>query len=708
MPRLDNRLTKNELKNYSKHFDTGRIYMAKVMDTRNVSRAGEILVHVIGGDGEENNPEDWLTAAYASSFFGTTPYSGSPNEKNDKPTFETSPKSFGAWFPIPCVGNYVFIFFPVSTGETTNAYWFSCPVNPNVDYMIPGIPGAYFNDEHKALTERKEKIFESKVNKKYNQNISDGEQVQSEYDPLNLALKRQGLENDGIRGYSTAGAKRERPSMCYGILTPLGNSFVMDDGWLEEDNKTEWNFSLDNNSVESGDIKEKRELIDSTGNSPFNRKYGDEKDKRNNAGFRFRTRNGTQIMIQDDGTIYMINSEGTCWVEISDDGYLEAFSKKGVNVASEGDVNIHTKGNIFLESDETIALKGKSVKIEASGDLDISANHMNSQAIISAEEILAKKGNISSFVSGAATINGTFQGFLKGTAYYSESQGMFPENLKNKIIETPNANVNNPTPQEINEIKISNDENAEPLMTINTRVPTHEPYYGHNKTKPNGELKPITDNNYQGTNNKTGTCGGSSDCGNNSQSKIVKSSDNGEKVTNQPEIGKKSAEALKNNEKPKQNYVPRIQISDHFSLRQLCYSDYANNKNIPNIPNEIETNNLSELSKNVLEPVLERFGKVEINSGFRGKELSKKIGDINSSQHESGQAIDINVPGVSNLELANWIKNNVTYDQLILENASNLEEDPNSGWVHISYNSKNNRKQDLTVKSDSIGEGLHQ
>ena len=56
------------------------------------------------------------------------------------------------------------------------------------------------------------------------------------------------------------------------------------------------------------------------------------------------------------------------------------------------------------------------------------------------------------------------------------------------------------------------------------------------------------------------------------------------------------------------------------------------------------------------------------------------------------QAADIEVLEVSNLELSDWINKNLSFDQLILE-FHNPDEDPHSGWVHVSFNSDNNRHE---------------
>ena len=69
MPRLNDRLKKSEYKQIKRRFDTGRIYMAEVMDTRNVSKSGEILVHVIGSGLNKEDSRNWIVANYASNFF---------------------------------------------------------------------------------------------------------------------------------------------------------------------------------------------------------------------------------------------------------------------------------------------------------------------------------------------------------------------------------------------------------------------------------------------------------------------------------------------------------------------------------------------------------------------------------------------------------------------------------------------------------------
>jgi len=136
-------------------------------------------------------------------------------------------------------------------------------------------------------------------------------------------------------------------------------------------------------------------------------------------------------------------------------------------------------------------------------------------------------------------------------------------------------------------------------------------------------------------------------------------------------------------------------LSENFTLGELCKSQTAIRNNINNIPEDkIIIENLVKLSVNIIQPIRNFFSiPFSPNSGYRSEELNKVIGGSNKSQHCKGQAVDIEVPRVSNLRLAEWIHNNLTYDQLILEFYK--ENEPTSGWVHVSFNEDKNRKKYL-------------
>ena len=126
-----------------------------------------------------------------------------------------------------------------------------------------------------------------------------------------------------------------------------------------------------------------------------------------------------------------------------------------------------------------------------------------------------------------------------------------------------------------------------------------------------------------------------------------------------------------------------MNLTRNFSLLEMTKSDTAIRKGIDNNPNADQVEKLKALCENILQPVRDHFGRVKVTSGFRSGELCVAIGSSLNSQHSKAEAADFECPGVDNVELADWIKRELPYDQLILEFYTPGE--PNSGWIHCSY-----------------------
>ena len=126
-----------------------------------------------------------------------------------------------------------------------------------------------------------------------------------------------------------------------------------------------------------------------------------------------------------------------------------------------------------------------------------------------------------------------------------------------------------------------------------------------------------------------------------------------------------------------------MNLSRNFSLQELIKSDTAIRKGIDNNPNSDQIEKLKALCENILQPVRDHFGRVKVTSGYRSVELCMAIGSSANSQHAKAEAADFECLGVDNAELSDWIKNNLDYDQLILEYYTPGE--PNSGWIHCSF-----------------------
>jgi hypothetical protein len=139
-----------------------------------------------------------------------------------------------------------------------------------------------------------------------------------------------------------------------------------------------------------------------------------------------------------------------------------------------------------------------------------------------------------------------------------------------------------------------------------------------------------------------------------------------------------------------------VNLSANFSLHEMCKSETALRMGYDNTPDDEATENLRLLCEKVLQPVRDHYGKgVKVNSAYRSPESNAAVGGSKTSDHCKGMAADIEIPGVANADLAQWIMDNLDYTQLILEFYT--PGIPDSGWVHVSYDPNNLKKQELTA-----------
>jgi hypothetical protein len=138
------------------------------------------------------------------------------------------------------------------------------------------------------------------------------------------------------------------------------------------------------------------------------------------------------------------------------------------------------------------------------------------------------------------------------------------------------------------------------------------------------------------------------------------------------------------------------QLTANFSLHELSKSETALRMGLDNTPDDEATENLRLLCEKVLQPVRDHYGKgVKVNSAYRSPESNAAVGGSKTSDHCKGMAADIEIPGVANADLAQWIMDNLDYTQLILEFYT--PGIPDSGWVHVSFDPANLKKQELTA-----------
>jgi hypothetical protein len=138
------------------------------------------------------------------------------------------------------------------------------------------------------------------------------------------------------------------------------------------------------------------------------------------------------------------------------------------------------------------------------------------------------------------------------------------------------------------------------------------------------------------------------------------------------------------------------QLSEWLTLEQATKSDVAIKRGIANVPNEAQERALANLGKKIYDPVCDKFGRVTTTSVFRSAALNRAIGGSRTSQHCTGEAMDLDVPingfDMTNRGVFDFIKDNLEFDQLIWEFGSDTEPD----WVHVSIRANGkNRKQVL-------------
>jgi hypothetical protein len=139
-----------------------------------------------------------------------------------------------------------------------------------------------------------------------------------------------------------------------------------------------------------------------------------------------------------------------------------------------------------------------------------------------------------------------------------------------------------------------------------------------------------------------------------------------------------------------------MKLSEHLDLSEVIRSESAKRNGISNMPIEQHIANFKLLAEKVFEPLRNYFRcPIHISSGYRSVELNRAVKGSATSQHCTGEAIDIDMDGtpngVTNKMIFNYIKDNLEFDQLIWEFGTNENPD----WVHVSYESTGKQRKQV-------------
>lgn len=125
-----------------------------------------------------------------------------------------------------------------------------------------------------------------------------------------------------------------------------------------------------------------------------------------------------------------------------------------------------------------------------------------------------------------------------------------------------------------------------------------------------------------------------------------------------------------------------MQLTEHFTLKEMVQSGTAVKLGIENMPTEADVERLKALCVMVLEPLRRKFGVMRVTSGYRCQALNKAVGGVKNSQHTKGEAADVHCSSVEQaLRMAYYVRDRLTFDQLLVERVM-LD---GCCWIHVSY-----------------------
>ena len=406
------------------------IYVGIVKDNVDAQRMGRVAVWIPELGGQPNDKNSWFIVSYASPFAGVTP---SADLRPDGSTMEDGgQRSYGFWMQPPDLDNQVLVCF--ANGDAGRGFWFACIYQQNMNHMVPGIPSGKPLEETDTCSAQPPVV---EYNKAGNEPVIDPRRAV--FTPLHDGLTKQGLYSDDQRGTSTAGARREAPSKVFGWITPRGNTIHID-------------------------------------------------DNPDNEFLRFRTRSGAQVLIHEtEGYIYANSKNGNSWVQISDYG-VDVYSQGSVSLRAEGSLNLHSDTSLNIEADGNLNLR-------AGGNLTLqSANHT----------YIAGNGNLALQVGGklsgsaAGELHLGAGGSLRLGAGGEISQTSGGENIRSApFIRDNDGGAPAPDileaavekPRELPEtVGVAPCFSQTTRQTIVRRLPTHEPYAGHEANQGGGGI----------------------------------------------------------------------------------------------------------------------------------------------------------------------------------------------------------------------------
>jgi hypothetical protein len=379
-------------------------------------------------------------------------------------------------------------------GDPKRGYWIGCVGSEaeNMNFSVPGIAATQrvVEDVDPDMAGNYGRVPVAEYNKLQpgNDTPTDPTRLLKPEHPLATVLRSQGLIFDDARGITTSSARREAPSMVFGISTPGpldkqpgsmvgpigkreaevpnapvsrlgGTTFVMDDGddkWLRKTDAS--SGPPDYASVENGETDGDPTLL-------------------HNELFRIRTRTGHQIIFHNtEDLIYITNSRGTSWIELTSDGKIDIYAQDSISVHTSNDLNFYADRDINFEAGRNINLKSaERFQSESGKDYNV---------IVGANGKITTKTNLD--VNSGGTNKFTSSGDTSIMA-------------ANTAIDGGNINLNSKkataaeTASALTTFDNLKEDGTSTITSIMARIPTTEPYPCHENLDPLSFKTDLTD-----------------------------------------------------------------------------------------------------------------------------------------------------------------------------------------------------------------------
>jgi hypothetical protein len=435
-------------------------YLAKIVSHLDPYYMGTLEVQLMHESGNDTDASGQLhQVKYLSPFLGQSSIRHIDDGDED---YNNTQKSYGMWMIPPDVGGIVVVLF--IDGDPRKGYWIGCVQDQFMNFMMPGNAATSFAT---SKSTDKERVPVAEYNKIKNDSSADPTKFRKPATPFEGALAKQGLLEDDIRGITTSSARREIPSAVFGISTPGpidkhgkrgkvgkkeslidqayvsrlgGSSFVMDDGDDKFIRKTSASDGPpEYAAVEQGETSGKREIP-------------------HNELIRLRTRTGHQILMHNsEDLIYISNSRGTTWIELTSDGKIDIYAEDSISFRTKQDFNFYA---------------GRDINFEAMRNINIKSTEGRMQTEVKEDNILIVGSNNTIKVGGKndTTSGGLFQVNSSGT------------NIDGGQIHLNSGNFGGTDPAILS--TFSNPQNEGTVTSIMLRVPSHEPWPHHENLSP--------------------------------------------------------------------------------------------------------------------------------------------------------------------------------------------------------------------------------